>query len=217
MSPVVVLPFTRMPYPPYRRGINIDEDPQSEDNDARVTIKKMLEYMDAWSSQELDDYDITITEGAEQSMVHIFAGKALEIARSTCNRDIFVLVEVPSYGYSNSYAAEVANGFSSSFYNGEECPCFNTTTCNDPDISVSVVGWFPSTPFPERMGGDGLMYSAVSDSPSSPWFENMVFPENPSGVFKIPRHPNVNRRVCNSVYRKILLLFVIYIPPAMEL
>lgn len=46
------------------------------------------------------------------------------------------------------------------------------------------------------------MYSAISDSPNSPWFESMVFPENPSGVFKTPRHPNANRRVCDGVYRK---------------
>lgn len=75
MSPVVVLPFTRMPYPSYRRGVNVEDDPQSEDNNARVTIKKMMEYIDAWTYDELSDWDVTITEGAEQSMVYTFAGK----------------------------------------------------------------------------------------------------------------------------------------------
>ena len=191
-----------MPYPSYRRGVDIDTDPQSEDNGARVTIKKMLEYIDAWTSQELQDYDVTITEGAEQSMVYIFAGKALEIARTTCNRDIYVLNEVPSYGYDTGHVADVVNGFAQSFYNGEECLCYNTTACNDPTVTVNVVGWFPSTPYPERMGGDGRMYSAISDDPASPWFESLVFPENPSGVFKQTRHPNPNRRVCDGVYRK---------------
>lgn len=202
MSPVVVLPFTRSPYPSYRRGVDIEDDPQSDDNDARVTIKKMLEYIEAWTEVELADYDITITEGAEQSMVYIYAGKALEIARTTCNRDIYVLVEAPSYGYSNSHAARVVNQFASSFYNGEECTCFNSTTCNDPTVSITTVGWFPGTDFPVRAGGDGFDYDAVSASEASPWFESMVFPENPSGVFKIPRNPNPNRRVCDGVYCK---------------
>ena len=202
ISPVIVLPFTRMPYPSYQQGVDIDSDPQSEDNNVRMTIKRTLEYIDAWTMAELDDYDITITEGAEQSMVYIFAGKALEIARTTCNRDIYVLMEVPSYGYSTGTAADVVNGFSRSFYNGEECLCFNSTTCNDPTVTISVVGWFTTTDFPVRMGGDGNMYAADSPSDASPWFESMVFPENPSGVFKIPRHPNVNRRVCDGVYRK---------------
>lgn len=202
MSPVVVLPFTRMPYPSYRRGVNVADDPQSEDNNARITVKKMLDYIDAWTMEELAEYDVTITEGAEQSMVYTFAGKALEIARTTCNRDIYVFVEAPAYGYSLSTAASVVNGFASSFYNDPSCPCFNTTTCNEPDVTVNYAGWFPGTPYPERMGGDGLMYSADSAAPGSPFFESLVFPENPTGVFKTPRHPNVNRRVCDGVYRK---------------
>jgi hypothetical protein len=82
---------------------------QDESSDARVKAKRMLEYIGAWTYEELEGWDITITEGAEQGMVHIWAGKALEIAQTTCNRDIFVLNEAPGYGYSNSESAAIAN------------------------------------------------------------------------------------------------------------
>jgi hypothetical protein len=44
------------------------------------------------------------------------------------------------------------------------------------------------------------MYQADSASSESPWFESMVFPENPSGVIKQSRLPDPNRRVCDGVY-----------------
>jgi len=43
-------------------------------------------------------------------------------------------------------------------------------------------------------------YSADSTSPNSPFFESLVFPENPSGKIKIPQVPNADRRVCDGVY-----------------
>ncbi len=43
-------------------------------------------------------------------------------------------------------------------------------------------------------------YSADSASPNSPFFESLVFPENPSGKIKIPQIPNADRRVCDGVY-----------------
>jgi hypothetical protein len=201
-SPVVTLPFTRMPYPSYSRGVDVDTQPQDESNDARVKAKEMLEFIGAFTPSQLDEFDVTITEGAEQGMVHLYAAKALEIARTTCNRNIYVLSEVPSYGYSNSYSADLVNDYASSFYNGTECLCAADNSCFEPTVTITTRGWFPGTDFPVEMGGDGIMYEATSASPASPWFETLVIPENPSGVIKVPRHPDPNRRVCDGVYCK---------------
>ena len=56
------------------------------------------------------------------------------------------------------------------------------------------------TPLPVRTGGDGLTYAADSTSAASPWFESMVFPENPSGKITTPQISDPNRRVCDGVY-----------------
>ena len=115
-------------------------------------------------------------------------------------RDIYVLSEAPSYGYSNGDAADITNKFADSFYAGEECLCFAAGTCNDKTVSIKTVGWLPGTDLPSAVGGDNITYVADSASSSSPWFETMVFPENPSGAIKTPRLPNPNRRVCDGVY-----------------
>lgn len=109
-------------------------------------------------------------------------------------------MEVPAYGYSPSDAAAMVNTEADTFYNSSECPCFNSTSCNDPVVTISNRGWLPLTPFPVEMGGDGMMYAADSTSPSSPWMESMVFPENPSGKIKTPQLADSNRRVCDGVY-----------------
>eukprot|EP00934_Nitzschia_sp_Nitz4_P000700 Nitzschia sp. Nitz4//scaffold21_size171442//127911//130441//NITZ4_002182-RA/size171442-augustus-gene-0.207-mRNA-1//-1//CDS//3329542474//700//frame0 len=199
LNPVISFPFTRMPYPQYAIG----GDPtstQDESNDAKLKAKEMLEYIGAWTVDELESWSVTLTEGAEQGMVYLFAAKALEIAMTTCNRNIRVLNEVPSYGYSTGDAARIANMYSSQFYNSSECECFADDSCKDATVSVSYVGWLPNTPLPTAVGGDGLTYSADSASSTSPWIESMVFPENPSGVFKTPQIPDPNRRVCDGVY-----------------
>jgi hypothetical protein len=124
--------------------------------------------------------------------------KALEIAQTTCNRDIYALMEVPAYGYSPSDAADIVNKFADAFYNSSECLCFATDSCKEPTVTISNRGWFGNTPFPVEQGGDGLSYPANSDSPASPWFESMVFPENPSGKIKTPQL-SPERRVCDGV------------------
>lgn len=57
----------------------------------------MLEYIGAWTYEEVEDWDVTITEGAEQGMVQLRAAKTLEIAQTTCNRNIYVFVQAPAY------------------------------------------------------------------------------------------------------------------------
>ena len=73
-----------------------------------------------------------------------------------------------------------------------------TSTCNDPTVTITNRGWLPGSDLPFEMGADGLNYTANSTSPTSPWFESMVFPENPSGRIKTPHLP-ANRRVCDGV------------------
>jgi hypothetical protein len=180
----------------------VDSEDIEEDDaaTAREGAKDFLVYLGAFEDAELDDWSVAFTEGAESGMSGIWASKALEIARTTCNRDIWIFHEVPAYSYSENDAADRVNTFASSFYNSEECSCFNTTTCNEPVVTISKIGWLPLTPYPEAEGADGLMYPANSASPLSPWFESLVWPENPTGKMKTPQLPNVNRRVCDGVY-----------------
>jgi len=200
LNPVVSFPFNRGPYPAYQRGVNLDEVELDDAADARAMAKDFLAYVGAFTKDELSGWDVSMSEGAESGMVGIWGAKALEIAKSTCNRDIYILQEVPGYSYNRGDAAAIANKFASEFYNGTECLCYNTSSCREPTVTVSVRGWLPLTPFPEAMGGDGLVYAANSNSPSSPWFESMVFPENPTGKIKTPQIEDPNRRVCDGVY-----------------
>ena len=125
--------------------------------------------------------------------------QALEIAQTTCNRDIYALMEVPAYGYAPSDAAAIVNKFSDTFYNSTECLCFADDSCLEPTVTISNRGWLPLTPFPVELGGDNITYAADSTSLSSPWFESMVFPENPTGKIKTPQL-SAERRVCDGVY-----------------
>lgn len=199
-NPVVSFPFNRGPYPRYENGVNVEEA-IDDSADARAMAKDLLVYIGAFEKAELEAWDVTMTEGAESGMAYLYAAKALEIAQTTCNRDIYVLSEVPAYGYSNGDAADIVNKNADSFYEGPECMCFNTTDgCKAPTVTISTRGWLPLTDLPIEMGGDGLMYAADSAATASPWFESMVFPENPSGAIKTPQHPDPNRRVCDGVY-----------------
>jgi hypothetical protein len=198
-NPVVSFPFNRGPYPSYQHGVPIDVA-LDDSNDARAMAKDLLVFIGAFTADALTEFEVSFTEGAEQGMIAIYAAKALEIARETCNRKIYVLSEVPSYGYDNNDAAWMTNRQASEFYNSSECSCFATNTCKDATVVIETVGWLPNTPLPTRAGDDGVEYSADSDSPNSPWFESMVFPENPSGRLKTPQIPIVNRRVCDGVY-----------------
>jgi hypothetical protein len=199
LNPVVSFPFNRGPYPLYAQGVALDEA-NDDSSDARAMAKDLLVYIGAFVETELEEYEITMTEGAESGMVAIWGGKALEIAQTTCNRDIYALMEVPAYGYNPGDSASIANKFASSFYNSSECLCFADDSCKQPTVTVSNRGWLPLTPLPAEMGGDGIMYSANSASAASPWFESMVFPENPSGKIKTPQLADPNRRVCDGVY-----------------
>jgi hypothetical protein len=198
-NPVVSFPFNRGPYPDYQPGVP-PEQAVDDSNTARAMAKDLLVYIEAFTEDALSEFQVTFTEGAEQGMIAIYAAKALEIANTTCTRDIYVFNEVPSYGYSNTDAAWMANKYSKNFYNETVCPCYNTSSCKDPTVTITTVGWLPNTPLPTARGFDGVEYAADSDSPNSPWFESLVFPENPSGRLKTPQIPIVNRRVCDGVY-----------------
>ena len=195
LNPVVLLPFNRGPYPSYSwRGSHGDDAA-----DLIEVQKDFLVYEGAFTATELEDFSGVGTEGAEQGMNMMWAAMALTIAQTTCNRAIYALMEAPAYGYSTSTQAMWVNNKASTFYAGEECACYATSTCNDPTVTVSNRGWLPGSPFPVEAGADGNDYAADSTSPNSPWFESMVFPENPSGRIKVGRLP-ANRRVCDGVY-----------------
>jgi hypothetical protein len=198
-NPVVSFPYTRGPYPSYQfdKPAVIAEDDSA---DARVMAKELLVFLEMFTEDALTEFEVAMTEGAESGIYALYASKALEIARTTCTRDIYIFSEVPSYGYENGDASWLANKFASTFLNSTDCPCFNTSSCREPTVTLTTVGWLPGTPLPVATGFDGVEYAADSDSANSPWFETLVIPENPSGKIKTPRLPNPNRRICDGVY-----------------
>ncbi len=198
MTPVVKFPFRRGPYPRYTYDTDETTALLDDASTAKAVAKDFLVYLGAMSASEKSLWYVSMTEGAEAGISILWAAKALEIAQTTCNRNIYVLMEVPAYGYSNSNIARLVNQFSSSFYSGSECLCY--PDCKAGDVNLINVGYFPSVGFPERLGGDNVTYAATSTSEKSPWFESMVFPENPSGVLKTPQISDPNRRVCDGVY-----------------
>ncbi|KAL9139795.1 hypothetical protein ACP0BX_000571 [Amphidinium carterae] len=194
LNPVIKFPLMRATYPSYPAD--------SHGNDAISFIPKVKEwlvYLGGFTAAELVDQGVELTEGAEAGMVELFGAMAAHIAKSTCNRQIYVLMEAPAYGYDTTRAAQLANNMRGSFYNDASCPCYAEGTCNDATVTISPRGWFPATPFPTEADAFGNMHAADSSSGNSPWFESMVFPENPTGVRKTPQL-SVDRRVCDGVY-----------------
>jgi hypothetical protein len=174
LLPTVKFPLTRGPYPSYLVGVDENESGFDDSSTAKAVAKDFLVYLGAITEAEKDDWYVQFNEGAEQGISQLWAAKALEIAMSTCNRNIYAMLEVPAYGYNNGAISTWVNANSADFYEGEECLCF--PNCKEPTVSVINVGYFPPN-IPERLGGDNITYSGISDSPASPWFESMVFPE----------------------------------------
>mmetsp|Transcript_26693 Transcript_26693/g.40072 ORF Transcript_26693/g.40072 Transcript_26693/m.40072 type:complete len:755 (-) Transcript_26693:312-2576(-) len=197
LLPTVYLPLERGPYPAYTYGTDETTELYDDSSSAKAKAKDFLVYIGAITEAEKADWYVTLNEGAEQGISYLWAAMALDIAQTTCNRDIYVLMEAPAYGYDNGEIALWVNKEAKSFYSGEECACY--PNCNEPTVTVNNRGFFPPN-IPSETGGDGIVYPANSDSPNSPWFESMVFPENPSGVIKTPQLPNSSRRVCDGVY-----------------
>mmetsp|Transcript_6170 Transcript_6170/g.15734 ORF Transcript_6170/g.15734 Transcript_6170/m.15734 type:complete len:704 (+) Transcript_6170:794-2905(+) len=201
--PVISFPLIRSPYPKYLN----DEVNSNDDEDMKATLKEFMMYQNAFTKDELAAYDVMGTEGAEQGMVTIHSGKALEIAMTTCNRAIYVLVEAPSYGYTTARIQQLVNEEKSKFlkvhtnwYNATGNVTINYT-CPDVDVTVEMVGWFAGSGYPSKMSGYMEDVIATSTMMTSPWFESMVYPENPSGKVKKSNIPaSMNRLVCDGCY-----------------
>jgi len=151
MNPVVTFPLLRSPYP---RHLN-SEDHTDDDEDMKATLKEFMMYQKAFTKDQLDTYDVLGTEGAEQGMVTIHAGKALDIARTSCNRAIYVLVEAPSYGYTTRRIEELVNSEKDKFLSHHmwnDGTAMQNITCPTDDVTVTMVGWFPNTAYPIRVG-----------------------------------------------------------------
>lgn len=198
LNPTVSFPLVSGPYPSYSLGAG--ESTFDDTSSAKQKAYDLLTYMGGFKEADRSKWYVGWTEGAEQGIVFTIAGMALSIAQTTCNRNIFIFNEVPSYGHSISEAAVWVNRQNSSFYNSTECTCFANNSCKQPIVILSYVGWFPGNPLPVRTGGDGLNYTADSNSLASPWMETLVYPENPSGLLKTPVLPRASRRVCDGCY-----------------
>ena len=183
MTPVVTFPLVRGPYPSYKA------DHGDDAADLYPKIKEWLAYLGAFTEEELVNYDVEASEGAEAGVAVQIAAMAARIAQTSCNRDIKIFMEAPAYGYDLGYSASLAEKIGG-FLDG----------CSSGDtISISAVGWLPGTALPEATGADGVTYTPDSTDPNSPWMESLVFPENPSGVIKTPQGP-AGRRVCDACY-----------------
>jgi hypothetical protein len=191
LNPVVTFPFNRGPYPSMAES---GGDHGDDAIDARATAKDLLVYLGAFSVEELKTWSVSFTEGAEQGHIQNIAAAALIMARTTCNRDISILVEAPAYGYDLTTAAALATAA------GGFLDCSALYPELQEEITLNYIGWMPGSAFPTATGADGLAYAADSADPNSPWLETMVFPENPSGTIKVPQNPDPSRRVCDGVY-----------------
>ena len=196
--PTITFPAIPMAYP------SAGSDPNNaESKELELTTKAFMTYYG--SQMDFTNMNFYLTYGTENGMVATVAIKLLEIARTTCNRALPVLLEAPAYGYDWGASIMWADIRRTSFYNGVECPCFNETGgCQRAgQLSLTQVGWSP-TQFaagiaPMRADAFGVMHTPNSTSPNSPWFQTNVIPGNPIGRFQECRTPR-NRCLCDGVY-----------------
>ena len=196
--PTITFPAIPMAYP------SAGSDPNNvESKELELTTKAFMTYYG--SQMDFTDMNFYLTYGTENGMVATVAIKLLEIARTTCNRALPVLLEAPAYGYDWNSAVMWADARKANFYNGAECPCRNETggCLRAGQLSLTQVGWSP-TQFaagvaPMRADAFGVMHTPNSTSPNSPWFQTNVIPGNPIGRFQECRTPR-NRCLCDGVY-----------------
>jgi hypothetical protein len=194
MNPVVYFPLTRGAYPSHGWGGSHGD----EGLDAKAVDDDWLEYLGAFTKSELQTYKTTLTEGTEQGMGMIYAAMMVHIASTSCNRNIYLLVEAPTYGYNMGAAVDQANKHASKFYSDASCSCY-PDDCKKGTITLTRVGYFPGQTLPTAKGDDGLDYDGASTSDKSPWFERMVWPENPTGETRTAVGPT-SRLVCDGCY-----------------
>ena len=196
--PTITFPAIPMAYP------GAGSDPSNvESKELELTTKAFMTYYG--SQMDFTDMNFYLTYGTENGMVASVAIKLLEIARTTCNRALPVLLEAPAYGYDWGASVMWADVRRANFYNGAECPCRNETggCLRAGQLSLTQVGWSP-TQFaagvaPMRADAFGVMHTPNSTSPNSPWFQTNVIPGNPIGRFQECRTPR-NRCLCDGVY-----------------
>jgi len=182
-----------MTYPNVRTDASVPEF-----QELFVTWKKFIKY--SGSTLDMDVFTAYPTYGAEMGIVALIAIKVLEMAQTTCNRDMYAFLEAPAYGYDWTQAINWANRRASSFYAGENCTCYAAGTCNDPTITISQRGWSPTkTTLPTEAGDDGVLYTPASTSKNSPWFQTNVVLGNPIGRYKECVTPQ-DKCLCDGVY-----------------
>lgn len=195
MNPVVHFPLNRGSYPSHAWGSHGDEGLE-----AKAVEKQWQAYLGAFTPAELESWEVVLTEGTEQGMGMLYAAMMMHIARTTCNRQIYLLVEAPTYGYNTGAATRLANLDAKSFFNHSSCSCFADDSCKTGNLKLTRVGWFPNQPLPTAKGDDGKDYSPDSNDAASPWFERMVWPENPTGDWDRKQQGPADRLVCDGCY-----------------
>ena len=195
--PSITFPAIPMAYPIVRNNPDVHEAAELD-----VINKRFMAYYG--STLDLSAHKMYPSYGTEQGMVATVGIKILELAKTTCNRNFYVFLEAPAYGYDWGMAVTWAELRSSSFYNGPECSCYNTSTCNSKGtITLSQRGWAPAIwaggSKPQEAGDDGVIYDPTSTHANSPWIQTNVIPGNPIGRFKDCYTPQ-ERCLCDGVY-----------------
>lgn len=195
--PTITFPAIPMAYPVVRSDPTVPESAELE-----LVTKNFMNYYG--SMLDLSAHKMYVTYGTEQGMVATVAIKILELASTTCNRDFYVLLEAPAYGYDWGQAVSWVDRRTSSFYAGTECSCYNSSTCNSiGQVTISQRGWAPavwdSGSYPSEMGDDGMSYEPTSTAANSPWIQTNVIPGNPIGRFAGCKTPQA-RCICDGVY-----------------
>ena len=164
---------------------------------------KWLQFLTYMGSQlDLTNYVSYADYGAEQGMVMSIATKVMELVATTCNRQFYAFLEAPAYGYDWSQAVSWVEMRTSNFYNGAECPCYATSTCQTRGtVSISQRGWAPARlpALPWEADALGTYYQPNSTAAASPWLQTNVIPGNPIGRFGACQAPQA-RCLCDGVY-----------------
>ena len=69
LNPTVSFPFIRGPYLRYSLGSSVEDRFWDDSMSARMMSKDLLLYLDSFTEAELEDFTVTMTEGAESGMV----------------------------------------------------------------------------------------------------------------------------------------------------
>ena len=190
------LPYFAVPALPASYTVTGRSHNTIETFELRHKWDQLLAYLG--STIDLSAFNAWPTFGAEDGMRLMISAKMLELARTTCNRDFYIILEAPSYGFDWEKMLRLIEEDATAYsYFAANCAPSLTRLGNT--ITVTPVGWVRGTPLPRRDGDDGVSYEPNSTSANSPWLEMRVLIGNPMPRDRPCMAPR-ERCVCDAAY-----------------